>query len=77
MWSRTDGRNVLEWRMDPTSPDSIEQARQPGFTPIIVSSSYLVYTPFRSFSTLSVLDSTSQIRENLTTRCATKATHHP
>jgi hypothetical protein len=36
-----DGRNVLEWRLDPTSPDSIKEARQPGFTPIIVSRSSL------------------------------------
>jgi hypothetical protein len=41
MWSGIDSRNVLEWRLDPTSPDSIEQARQPGFTPIIVSPSCL------------------------------------
>jgi hypothetical protein len=51
MWSGIDSRNVLEWRLDPTSPDSIEQARQPGFTPIIVSPSCLnplyitLYTP--------------------------------
>ncbi|WVR07331.1 hypothetical protein IAU60_004372 [Kwoniella sp. DSM 27419] len=29
-------RNVLEWRLDPTSPDCIPQARTPGFAPIIM-----------------------------------------
>ncbi|WVQ82629.1 hypothetical protein IAT38_004761 [Cryptococcus sp. DSM 104549] len=29
-------RNVLEWRLDPTSPHNITEARKSGFTPIIV-----------------------------------------
>nr|XP_031857320.1 uncharacterized protein CI109_007268 [Kwoniella shandongensis]KAA5524392.1 hypothetical protein CI109_007268 [Kwoniella shandongensis] len=29
-------RNVLEWRLDPTSTANIPEARQPGFAPIIV-----------------------------------------
>jgi rhodanese-related sulfurtransferase len=28
--------NVLEWRLDPTSPDAIPEALQPGFRPVIV-----------------------------------------
>ncbi|WVW86735.1 hypothetical protein I302_108789 [Kwoniella bestiolae CBS 10118] len=28
-------RNVLEWRLDPTSPDSIDEARRSHFTPIV------------------------------------------
>ncbi|WWC69808.1 uncharacterized protein I206_103751 [Kwoniella pini CBS 10737] len=29
-------RNVLEWRLDPTSPDCIEEAKAHGFKPIIM-----------------------------------------
>ncbi|WRT63167.1 uncharacterized protein IL334_000070 [Kwoniella shivajii] len=29
-------RNVLEWRLDPTSPDNIPEAKQANFKPIIV-----------------------------------------
>jgi len=52
-----DGRNVLEWRLDPTSPDSIEAARQPGFTPIVVSAECLLYP------TLSLMTATLSIPE--------------
>lgn len=28
-------RNVLEWRLDPTSANAIPEARRPGFTPVV------------------------------------------
>jgi len=70
----TDDRNVLEWRLDATSPDAIEEARKPGFTPVIVSGfgpppvlSDILNTPCST--TISCIRT-----EQLTIRCVTKAT---
>lgn len=72
-----DGRNVLEWRLDPTSPDSIEEARQPGFTPIVVSAECLLHPTLSLMtSTLSILEFIPTNPWKLITRCATKDTHH-
>ena len=71
----TDDRNVLEWRLDATSPDAIEEARKPGFTPIIVSG-FIPPPPVLS-DILNTPCSTMIAwiwTEQLTIRCVTKAT---
>ena len=49
-------RNVLEWRLDPTSPDSIPEARDPNFQPVLFCND--------SYSSSLAADSLRQIGED-------------